>query len=125
MSAVLVWVIGFILAVPLVAGGLAKLIDERSMARLRQHLAVDRSLFRFTGLLQIILGCAIVAGLVLSDRVPWVGLVAGTAIIAIMAQSVHYHRRVNDGLSEYTAPVLTALVAAAYMIALVTHNVAT
>jgi hypothetical protein len=102
MSAILVWVIGFILAVPLVAGGLTKVSDERSMVRLRQHLAVDRSLFRFIGLLQIILGCAIVADLVLSDRFPWVGLVAGTAIIAIMAQSVHYHRRVNDGLSQYT-----------------------
>ncbi len=125
MSAVLVWVIGFILAVTLVAGGLAKLIDERSMVRLRQHLAVDRSLFRLTGVLQIVSGCAIVAGLVLSDRFPWVGLTAGAAIIAIMAQTVYCHRRVNDGLSEYTVPVLTALVAAAYMIALVTHNVAT
>jgi hypothetical protein len=125
MSAVLVWVIGFILAVTLVAGGLAKLIDERSMVRLRQHLAVDRSLFRLTGLLQIVFGCAIVAGLVWSDRFPWVGLAAGIAIIAIMALTVYYHRRVNDGLSEYTVPVLIALVAAAYMIALVTHNVAT
>ncbi len=41
------------------------------------------------------------------------------------SQSVHYRRRVNDRLTEYTAPVLTAMVAAASMIALVTHDVAT
>lgn len=125
MFAVLVWVLGFILAVSLVAGGLAKLIDERSTVRLREHLIVDRAVFRLTGLLQVISGCALVVGLVMSDRLPWVGLAAGAAVIAIMVQMIRYHRRVNDGLSEYTIPVLTALVAAAYMIALVTHNVAT
>lgn len=124
MLAVLVWILGFALAVPVVSSGLAKLIDERSMVRLRQHLIVDRSLFRLTGLVQIVSGCALVAALVMSDRFPWVGLVAGAAIIAIMAQTVYYHRRVNDGLSEYTVPMLTAMVAAAYMIALVTRSVA-
>lgn len=122
MFAFTFWLVGFLLSVPLVASGVAKVMGERSTTRLRQHLRISKLRFRLLGMMQILSGGLLVMGLMVAEQRPWVGVLGALLVIATAGYLIRRHRQVKDTLTDYTMSLVAALVGVAYVLALVLHS---
>lgn len=109
-------VVTSLLAVAMVAGGLAALAGAPAMLATYERLGVGRDLGRAIGALEVAAGAGLLVGL--WSRTPAVGLAAAGGIVALMLGAIGYHARAGDYRDPVQrgaamAPMLVLVLAAA------------
>lgn len=118
MVNIVAWVLSFVLAIPFVAAGGAKLADEAGMVRGRVHLGIGGGLHRTVGLLEVVAGMAVLVATVVGGAFDWLGFAAAVGLIALMMGAVAYHRRAGDRWADTVPALVMAAIAVLYLVVL-------
>ena len=132
---VVLWILGFLLAVAVITDGLVNVLGERRRWRRVNHLGISAQAFRALAAAQIVAGLGLLlsalAGhpkswpaLFQSSVLVWFGLAAVLFLITVKATLVGYHRRAGDDMSEYASAMTLALLCVAYLIAFLAREIA-
>lgn len=126
---VVLWILGFALAILFLRSGTAKLVKERSMIQRKSHLGVSGEVFRLVTAVEILGGIGLLLAAANGPKggwpalfhigaLDWIGLVSALALIVLMIGAVLLHRRAHDELNDYIPAMAMALLCVAYLIAL-------
>lgn len=94
--------------------GIGKILDVSMMAQAREHLGIDRSLFRIVGALEILGAVGVVVGL--HEDLPVIGVLAGVGLIGMTIGATFYHQKAGDSIKEWLPAVVMGSLVIFYII---------
>jgi len=107
-------VVTSLLALVLVALGLAKVLAVPRMRVLAQHVGFTTTDYRRIGALEV----AAAIGLILGGLVPVIGGLAASGVLLLLGGALAMHVRNGDGLPRLAPAAVTAALTVAYLLLL-------
>lgn len=105
-------VLALLVGVPFLALGLGKVLEREPMVEARTHLKMPRPLWRIVGLLEILGGIGVLAGL--AEPLPPIGVLSTAGLTALTVGAGFYHQRAGDPMKAWLPAVAMGSLAIFY-----------
>lgn len=107
-------ILAVLVAVAFFMFGVGKILDVSMMATAREHLGIDRSLFKIVGALEILGALGVIAGL--HEDLPVIGVLAGIGLIGMTIGATFYHQKAGDSIKDWLPAVMMGSLVIIYII---------
>ncbi|MEV5840176.1 DoxX family protein [Nocardia sp. NPDC052112] len=104
-------ILAILLALAYFAAGISKAIGAEQAMATADHLRVPHAQYRVIGALEILGAAGVLAGIVWG----WLGVAAGSGLLALMLGALVTHARAKDPVKAMVPALILGLIAAAFI----------
>ena len=121
---IVVWILGFVIAVRFLALGIRKLVQETRTIQRRDHLGIAPTIHRMMGGAEAVGAIGLVVGSVAGGDAGWIGFVAAVVLLGLSVGLMVIQGRSGDSINELTPTIVAGLLCLSYLLAATTryHN---